>query len=69
MTQVLDQQPGQYWDRGQEPRQKPHLNKAKKVKLEKWVPGVNEHPEVKDKAISKLVFRDRVIEIEIMERS
>lgn len=45
----------------------PHLNKIKKVKLEKWVQGVNEHPE--GKVISKHVFKDRAIEIEIMKRS
>lgn len=46
-----------------------HLNKIKKVKLEKWVQGVNEHPEIKDEVISKYVFKDRTIEIEIMKRS
>lgn len=47
----------------------PHLNKIKKVKLEKWVQGVNEHPEGKDRVISKHVFKDKAIEIEIMKRS
>lgn len=33
------------------------------------VQGVNEHPEIKDEVISKYVFKNRAIEIEIMKRS